>query len=337
MSSTEATQSDEYALVSSFYGPGAVVGWYLTALAYLVSFSLHPRKRNRDSITVDLITVLTFPAFAAADLIMKVRSYPKEGAGSVQNAASVEATLIVTETFLTIDVTLFLLAVVPKCMRRACLLAIVGLFCFSAECYVYFSPFVRKAIEQNHNRRRPFLLVCGDLLSIVIAELLIYVISALGLMALYFLVPLLQPHARQSERDVEATHRDWERDFKQRNYAKVFTIMSAILASSICGQYLSFLEAEMSWPFQDSPWIPTVVSRIAHGLIPRSNISIKELDQAVAFLSGATVLGFTLYSTADAYYQAWLSKTRATTGQLGIELRTLDRNEAPSRRRRTSR
>ena len=334
MSSTEVTQSDEYALVSSFYGPGAVVGWYLTALACVISFSLHPRKRIRDLITVDLIAVLTFPTVAAADLIVQVRSYPRDGRCTTwtPNAVSIEAALIVTENFLAIDVVLFLSAVVFKCMRRACLLAIVGLFCFSAVCYVYFSPFVRKVIEQNGDRGRPFLLNCGDLLSVVIAGLLIYVISATSLIALFFLMPLLQPHGQQSERDIEATRRDWERDFKQSNYAKVLTMISVRFVPVICGQYLSplFMEALMSWPFQDSPWICIARSRIAHSLIPSSNTSVKELDQAVTILTGASVLAFSLYSTVDAYYQAWLSKTRATTEQPGIELRTLSRNQTPN-------
>ena len=331
MSLTSA-QSNQYDLVSSFYGPGAVVGWYLTALACLVSFSLHPRKRSRDSITADLIAVLTFPTVAAADLITQVRSYPKEGFTLEQNAASIEATLIVTETFLAIDVVLFLLAVGFKCVRRGCLLATVGLFSFSAECYVYFSPSVSQIIEQNFDRR--FLVNFGGILISVMAVLLICIICALILIALFFLMLPHQPHARTSERELEATRKDLERDFKDSRPGLALTSITVILlpCTFVASVFPLSSEALGNLPSQFWPLIRTAASRIAHGLIPTSNTTIKELDQAVALLAGASVLGFTLYSTADTYCKAWLSEPRSITQQQGTELRTLSNNQAPNHR-----
>ncbi len=341
MSSTSPTQTNKYDLVSSFYGPGAVGGWYLTVLACLVSFSLHPRKRSRDSITADLIAVLTFPTVAAADLIIQVRSYPKEGATLAQKAASIEATLIVTETFLTIDVVLFLLAVGFKCVRRGFLLATVGLFCFSAECYVYFSPSVSQAIGQNLDR--PFLVDFGSILISVMAVLLICIICALILIAIFFSKLPHQHHARPSERDEEATRRgrerdeeptrrDWERDFKVSRNARALSMITILFLPStfVASVFPLFSEALVNLPSQFWPRIRTTASRVAHDLIPNSNTSVKELDQAVALLAGASVLGFSLYSIADNYYQAWLSETRAITQQRETELRMLSHNQAPS-------
>ncbi len=330
MSSTLATQSNRYDLISSFYGPGAVAGWYLTTLACLISFSLHSRKRSRDSITADLIAVLTFPTVTAADLITQVRSYPKESTTLAQNAASIEATLIVTETFLTIDVVLFLLAVGFKCVRRGFLLAIVGLFCFSAECYVYFSPSVSQAIGQNLDR--PFLINFGTILISVMAVLLICITCALSLIAVFFSMPSYQPYARPTERDVEATRKDWERDFKQSHNAKALTIITMVFlpCTFVASAFPLSSGALVNLPSQLLPWIRTAASRLAHDLIPTSNTSVKELDQAVTLLAGASVLGFSLYSTANAYYQAWLSGTRVMTQQRGIELRMLSPNHAPT-------
>ena len=147
MSSTEATQSDKYALVSSFYGPGVVVGWYLAAYACVIFHIAHPRKRSHDSITADLITVLTLPTVAAADLIIQVWSYPKEGTTSAQNAASIEASLIVTENFSSMRVTLLVAAIEFKCMRRGCLIATVGLFCLLTDFCVCFSPSERSHLH----------------------------------------------------------------------------------------------------------------------------------------------------------------------------------------------
>jgi len=174
MASASAVEVDRYALVSSCYGPGAVGGWYLTALSCLISFGLHPRKRRVDSITVDMITVLTFPTVAAAHLLSQIWSYPTEmsTATLVQKAASMEAALIVIETSLAISVILFFLAVGFRCVKRGCLLAVVGLFCFSAECHLYFSRSVTQAIE--HSLDRSFLINFGKIL-IGVMTLLLYV------------------------------------------------------------------------------------------------------------------------------------------------------------------
>lgn len=281
MSSTSAT--DQYDLVSSFYGPGAVVGWYLTAFACLVSFSLHPRKRCRDSITADLIAVLTFPTVAATDLITQARSYPKEGITLKQNAASIEASLIVTEIFMAIDVFLFLLAVGFKCVRRECLLATVGLFCFSAKCCVYLSPSVSHAIGQNLDG--PCFVNSISISSNVLAALFFYMI--------------------------------WPTDRDRGFTAKALIMIPQLLVPCIL-VIPFFREAQVNLPSQ---FWPRIRSRIAHDLMPTSNTSVKELDQAVALLAGASVLGFSLYSTADNYYKAWLSKIRAIAQQQGSELR----------------
>ncbi|KAK0509558.1 hypothetical protein JMJ35_007952 [Cladonia borealis] len=294
MSST--SQSDQYDLVSGFYGPGAVVGWYLTALACLVCLSLHPRKRSRDSITADLIAVLTFPTVAAADLITQVRSYPREGATLAQNAASIKASLSVTGVFLVIDAHLIVLAVIFRCTRRMCLLGTVGLFCFSADCFMLFSPSQNLVIVQNLDT--VFSINFGTILYMSVVLLVFYVTCTL---------------ANFSSPDAK-----WP--------SKIMLILGTLVAFA----YPLFLGVMMGLPSQFWPLIRTAASRIANGLIPTSNTSIKELDQAVALLSGATVLGFSLYSTADTHYQAWLSKTRAITQQRGTELRPLNRNQASS-------
>ena len=292
MSSTSAPHSNEYDLVSSFYGPGAVVGWYLTVLACLVSYCLHPRKRIRDSITADLLAVLTFPTVAAADLITQVRSYPREGATLAQYAASIKASLSVTEVFLRIDAILLLLAVKFRCMRRMCLLATVGLFCFSAEWYVILPPSKRSVTVQNFDT--VFSINFGTLLYMSVLLLVCCVNSALA-------------------------------DYSSPD-AKWLSIIMLILGTFVAfatGLLSGFMFGLLS---QFRPRIRIVASRIAHELIPKSNTSVKELDQAVAILAGASVLGFTLYSTADTYYKAWLSKTRAINQQRGTELRPLNRN-----------
>jgi hypothetical protein len=68
--------ADLYSLVSSLYGPGTTACWYLTALSYHASWTLHPKKRMSGSIDTDFIALLTFPTVAAGHLISQVYGYP---------------------------------------------------------------------------------------------------------------------------------------------------------------------------------------------------------------------------------------------------------------------
>lgn len=116
--------------------------WYLTTLTVLVSWTLHPRERNSGSIDVDLIAVLTLPAVAAGHLVSQVRGLLNQAkivrASSadwkyLQSVPATEAPFIVTETFMAINVILFIVTAWKICVRRAILVALVGLVCFTVE------------------------------------------------------------------------------------------------------------------------------------------------------------------------------------------------------------
>jgi hypothetical protein len=53
--SVESTDHSRYEWVSSLYGPGPTSAWYLTFLAVVVSWTLHPQKRVSDSIESELL------------------------------------------------------------------------------------------------------------------------------------------------------------------------------------------------------------------------------------------------------------------------------------------
>ena len=60
-------------------------------------------------------------------------------------------------------------------------------------------------------------------------------------------------------------------------------------------------------PPADKPllsFLSLLQSRVPHRLMPKSNVSIKELDQTAAVIAGTFVLGFSIYSTAKSQYQA---------------------------------
>ena len=45
--------------------------------------------------------------------------------------------------------------------------------------------------------------------------------------------------------------------------------------------------------------------------VPQTNVSVKELDQAVAIFAGATTLGFSVYNAAYKVYRAHLRRVKA--------------------------
>lgn len=53
-----------------------------------------------------------------------------------------------------------------------------------------------------------------------------------------------------------------------------------------------------------------VGDHLAHHIMPHTNTSVYDLDQAAALLAGMTVLGFSLYSAADSHYQMWRRTTK---------------------------
>ncbi|KAI4156547.1 MAG: hypothetical protein LQ340_000187 [Diploschistes diacapsis] len=149
MAAAGKDEQDRLALVSSLYGPGTIACWYLTTLSVLVAWTLHPHKRKSGSIDVDLITVLTLPAVAAGHLISQVRAFLSQdhtarqanhaSPQSLQALAAIEAPLIVVETFMAISVVLFVIAAMVRCIRKAIVVALIGLFCLAVDCYVHFS------------------------------------------------------------------------------------------------------------------------------------------------------------------------------------------------------
>ena len=321
---------DRYALVSSFYGPGAVGGWCLICLGCLISLGIHRRKRGIDTITADFIAALTFPTVAAGHLLSQTISFSKnrEHVPIAQLAASMEAPLIIVEAFLAIVAILFLLATNNKCIRRGCLLAAVGLFCFFAECHVYFSPSVTQLVKPR--LRRSFLITFGRLLISIMVVLIICTIFAICCIAVFFLSRPKGAQAQSTDTRSGPSQRD--REFKESHSAFAITrLTSLFIPYTFVATMFPLLSLQNSGtlPSQFGPWVRATAVCIAGDMIPKSDTSIMDLDQGVALLAGATVLGFSIYSTVESYYQVWQMRTRSQSPEPGIELRRqASRNEA---------
>lgn len=278
--------SDSLALVNSFYGPGATACWYLTCLACLISWTIHPRKRIKDSITNDMIALIIFPTVASAHLITQVRSWPPssiiDDKTRVQMLASLAASLIIIETYLFLCVVLLSPGLLARVPRRLSLLGTTGIFCVASETYLYFSlPETRHA---SGVFERSFII--DSLPILVMVLVLASTLLALLLAYIYFLVGKFRPLP-----DDEAL----EDEFGLANKPRQSQFLT-FLASPV--MFVSFLISSAPEVLDLSkPW--TGRHSFLEEFFPRTESSIMDLDQAVALFAGLAVLGFSLYSAAD--------------------------------------
>ncbi|KAL8774564.1 MAG: hypothetical protein Q9209_000937 [Squamulea sp. 1 TL-2023] len=301
-----------YLLLSSFYGPGAIGGWYLTGLAYIIYIGLNRDRRNQDSITSDLIAFLTFPTVAAAHLISQVRSFREDvqiaGSATIaQHTASMEAALVVIEAFLIIDCAASLIVVCSKWFKRGFALAITGFFCLGAECYLFLMEDVRKAIESDLTR--PFLLNFGGILLSLMVVSLVANIAALGLMIAFFILPRLRSKYSAPNLEMGPTRNVRQQQFVKSGHAMAISWMTTIIMPLGMAATMGTLsiEAFSNLPSHPLQWLCHAASNIFRDIIPRSDFSVQELDQAVALFAGASVLGFRLCSTVKTQYRNWFS------------------------------
>ena len=330
-----ANDTDRLNLVSSFYGPGAVGCWYLTSLSCLISWTVHPKKRLSGSIDNDFIAFLTFPAVSAGHLILQTKNFSSidETQQSLpenllQTAAALEASLIITETFLLLGVLLILIAVYCQCVRRGFLLAAVAVFGFLAEVYLDVSQpssRVRHALLHRH-----FLISYRWLLLVVSILVSTLVVFSSSIISLFYIqrppqssvreVPSdifmrygSQGHSLEREEIMRLRRRPYRDDFLSSLHSRIL-LSSTFLVMPLCALSsvgINFVDAASHAPPIVWPWIQATSSKFLRNLLPRTAYSLKELDQAVAMFAGATVLCFSIYGAALAQYESYEEKRQS--------------------------
>ena len=361
MAAADSGEDGRFAKVSSLYGSGTIAAWYFTMLSVLVSWTLHPRKRKSGSIDVDLIATLTLPAVAAGHVISqgrllldyKVVNDTVHDRGLIQLIAATEAPFIVTETFMTLSVILFLVAAWMFCIRRATFVALIGLECFVVECYVHFSVYPGLSFQNKPGTPVEDYSTFNRLFVADFRELVITIIVLLGLLATIamLILVLMLFHSKQksssSGQNTERlaysqTHLGIRENLRSgtavaqnRSYIGATPTAGRAWPTAQDGQLDSNISFRLSvvttlflplsfvaslWPiFWHSTWdhhkasismtfwrkVKESAIRFMRDFFPRTACSITDLDQAVAAVAGATILAFSLYSVARAYFKIW--------------------------------
>lgn len=324
---------------------------------------------------MDIIAVLTLPAVAAGHLVSQVRrllnpdSDAQRGSSAnwdyLQSVAAIEAPFNVTETFMAISVILFLVAVWMFCIRRAIFVALIGLFCFTVECYIHFSDFTNLGLRYEPgasagNHPTFSRLFVADFAGLVITILVTLSVGGLisAAIAFFMLATPRAPSSRSREdiervneaasreripsrfgtpavgitRSAEMTNETRQLGRSQERSLLPFTMVTTFFLP------LSFFSTlvPLFWEYHavkctaTSFWqmLDQYTSRLVRNFFPRTACSITDLDQVVAAAAGATVLGFSVYSVAKAYYEKLTVRRTPHSGSTGTELSRVETGPA---------
>ena len=302
--------ADRYELVSSLWGPGNTGCWYLTILSCLASWTLDPKKRASGSISIDFIAVLAYPAVAAGHLISLVHAFPYCRAkpsilindmDALKLVAAIETPLYTTDMFMVMGMMLFLVAVKFKCAKRAMLLAVVGLFCFSAEGYLFLSC---QVVIYTPGSLCEYLWM--NFLAALISISIIIVTLAFGLSLYSIKWRYFGPEWDSRDLGNTALGRMRHRGFLEstRLYRLALGV-SFMLPTYFLGLVWQMRLGPSSSRADLQFWFNAAGSRLRQGLFPCTNMSIKDLDQAVALFTGATALVYSFYNVANVHYGKW--------------------------------
>jgi len=229
--------------------------------------------------------------------------------------AAIEASLNITETFLAISVTLLLIAVCSKCVKRAISLAVTGLFCFSAESYLFLS--CSNLRTKTGNFSRSFLVNFLGIWIVLLVLVIILIAATFSLVAIFY---VKRPQAvrtitigprTDSEANAAAHLAQAERDLLQGTEALWLTMMSIVLLPLTFFGTIAPVSFDLVILLSNSSPIRALINRLVCDLLPRTDVSVKELDQAVAIFAGTTVLGFGIYGAANSRFKHWQERMAA--------------------------
>ncbi|KAK2596135.1 hypothetical protein QQS21_006412 [Conoideocrella luteorostrata] len=291
--------SSRYSLISSLYGPGAVGCWLFTVGSVLISWTLNPTSRVKDSIDNDCIAALSLPVVAASHLIFQVRQFPGDKStitttsdeALLQHSASIEAALNVCETFADMTLPLFLLCAFRHHFKRAILIAAVGLVSFAGEAFLSFQS-SSTVSPGSSNLSRPYLMnISGVIVAITatLAHVLIFYLLCFSAYVMYML-PM-----RTAER--ERVGSDGQRGMKRLGVRKVFwnaNILTTLPLLFMAGSLSMGLPLGLLGQTALMGSAGSGISRLKL-FLPASDIAVLELDQIVPLMGGAITFLFSLY------------------------------------------
>jgi len=353
---------DRLTLVSSLYGPGTIVRWLCIVMSVFVTWTLNLRSRHRDSITNDFIAALSMPIFAACHVFYLLSSTTKSSQLSEtvyferqslltfatpaveQYAATVEAPLIICDTFSSLALILFALAALGRLPRRAVGVLLAGLLAFSTETMIFAQTSGIAVVESN--LARPFLFNFFD---VMVTILVILGLSLLGLIVLAvhsvsrLLARGLLQAARQEQSpgqelqnmtDDEVLQIPPDNEARAEQFRRQIRILDAMTPLLIVMMLLSGIATSsagtgllgMTNLMESLNW----GERLSF-FIPKTSVSITEIDQLAALSGGLFTLAFSLWDAFISRREGLLGQG-AENGEMSRRIHVEAERETRSRR-----
>jgi hypothetical protein len=263
---------------------------------------MNPSCARKDSITSDFIAALSLPIVAVAHFFHQV--YQQSGRhddgrnglqdlftsldrDNVRAVAAIEAPLTVCEDFITWAAVLYLLAARKGQLRRMFLVLIACSLCLSVELFLWshWVPFISsRLVRPFFFHLIPFfgVLVCWNLLTVFV-----YLVEVLSSMLLVL--------TKTSQPEIESGRTLNWRIFWPGRFSSWMSGCSALVAG-IGTFWIKYF------------WIYPFFGFNSIRLVPRSSVSVSDLDQVVTVMGGVVAL---LLSLVDAFEGRKKAKKRA--------------------------
>ncbi|KAF1977727.1 hypothetical protein BU23DRAFT_499607 [Bimuria novae-zelandiae CBS 107.79] len=317
---------DPYALVQSLYGPGTVTAWLLTLTSVFLTWTLNRHSRSKDTISLDFIAVLLFPVVASAHFMYRMTQLTVPMAqlitskhrADVQEMAALEAPLNICETFSIAA----LILVIPHFngemkWRRFLAVLVVGLVSWATENLLYASATAKGVEVSQATLSRPYAFLFMPIIAGSWTFLAICITVALGI---WVLVPIIR--SRRSEPPQNTTHAfrlnticgrtgaEAELAYREtilfqrherlaRELSREAMAMRTLPVLTLFFLPMTFASTFFSMSFETNAtyWTPKVPRKPSRFMfLPNSNVSIWELDQAVALTTGVIILLHAIWS-----------------------------------------
>jgi hypothetical protein len=208
--------TSRFLLTDSLYGPGTVVAWLLTLCAVLVSWTLNPTSRCKDTFTLDLIVALLLPLVAAVHLIYQVFRLPApisevfttQDLTLQQYASAIEAPLLICEMSAMAALVLALCCgpwwTSHVKLKRLCLVLVVGMISWGVESIMFVMATMKGVKIDEATLTRPYLFFLTPLVACVWAYSGFLVI----VIGVYWFVGFIHDRkSRNSKTDLESFKR----------------------------------------------------------------------------------------------------------------------------------
>jgi len=298
---TVMTGEQRFALVSSLYGPGNLACWLMLLLSVVIGWTLNPKSASKDTLTNDFIAAISMPVIASAHFFDQIHRQTGSRRGvsdlfsepeweNVQMVAAIEASIAVCEDFLCWAAILHFLAGRKQQKMRMSVVIIVGWMCLSVELFLLN---VRVPFEASL-LIRPFIFHSVPILSILIVW---FTFTALAyLIEVTYGAVLLYKH--YSSQELESGN------FYRRSMlwpGRVSSWMAAC-TGTVAGVFIFWIKYAWIYPIGRSKSVR---------FIPKSTVSISDLDQVVTLLAGLIALLFSMYDAVKERRKAHARKNEA--------------------------